>query len=134
VAILLASGLSTREIEKQTGMSASRIYHLTADQDSFVNQEIHRIQNETCVENTRLLPNLLNKALRRLDEKLGSSDNGDQFKAINQIIKICNSKNGIPRVTAPDEKTESPDDRIIRNRKERGLPLEDDEDDDEATK
>jgi hypothetical protein len=73
VAMLLASGLSVQEVERQTRMSASRIYHLLADQNSFVNKEIERIQNETLAANARLLPNLRLKASRLLEKKDGES-------------------------------------------------------------
>ena len=127
VAMLLASGLSVQEVERQTRMSASRIYHLLADQNSFVNKEIERIQNETLAANARLLPNLRLKTSNLLEKKMESPDSREQFRAANLILKIHN-----PRAVKTGGLEEKPpytfDDYVktmrkivLENRKERGL-------------
>jgi hypothetical protein len=46
VAALIARGFPISFVAKEAGLSETRIYHLLADPDSFVNQEVHRILND----------------------------------------------------------------------------------------
>ena len=58
VAALIARGFPISFVAKETRLSETRIYHLLADPDSFVNQEVHRILNDLFSSNDRTLLNL----------------------------------------------------------------------------
>jgi len=132
IAALIARGDSVKDIAKKVNMSESRIYHLLSEKDSFVNAEINRILNELFASNDRHLINIYRKALLKLDAMLSSSDEENQYRAIDRIIKIYftrTAKNAIiQQYFGGQPQTEKPepsmDEIILQKRKERGELLE----------
>jgi len=130
IAELIAHGFPVKDVAKKVNLSESQIYHLLSAKDSFVNVEIFRILNDLFAENDRHLIDLLSKALQKLDNMLSSSDEEKQFRAIDRIIKIFlsrSSKNPVSiqqyfGIESQEEEKETPDEMILRMRKERGLP------------
>ena len=88
IAELIARGFSVKEVAKTVKLSESQISHLLSDEDSFVNREISRIISNFFAENDRLLVNLYNKALQKLDELLSSPKQKIQLQAIDRVFKI----------------------------------------------
>jgi hypothetical protein len=134
VATLVARGFPISFVAKEAGLSETRIYHLLADPDSFVNQEVHRILNDLFASNDRMLLNIYLKVLVKLDEDLSSDDPEVRGRAIDQVIKVYmtrTGKSGNPTIAqyinvSGQGTTDFPaniDELIIQKRKERGLPL-----------
>ena len=134
VAALIARGFPISFVAKEAGLSETRIYHLLADPDSFVNQEVHRILNELFASNDRTLLNLYLKVLVKLDEDLSSDDSDVRSKAIDQVIKVYltrTGKSGNPTIAqyinvsgqGTTDCLTNIDQLVIQRRKERGLPL-----------
>ena len=129
IAALIARGFPVKDVAQQVNLSESQIYHLLSDKDSFVNAEIFRILSELFTENDRHLIDLYNKTLQKLDKMLSGSDEEKQFRAIDRIIRIFLARSAKNPVTiqqyfgiASQEEKETPDEMILRMRKERGLP------------
>ena len=88
IAALIARGFPVKYVAKKLKMSESRIYHLLSDRDSVVNAEVKRIFTELFASADGHLLNLYNKALQKLDTMLSSSDEENQYRAIDRIIKM----------------------------------------------
>jgi len=135
IAALIARGFSVKYVAKKLKMSESHIYHLFSEKDSLVNAEINRILNEAFAASDRRLVNLYDKALKKLDALLSSSDEEKQFRAIDRIIRIYLTRSAKNAVTiqqyfgikSQEEKAETLDEIILRMRKERGLQLVEEE-------
>ena len=134
VATLVARGFPISFVAKETGLSESRVYHLLADPNSFVNQEVHRILNELFASNDRTLLNIYHKVRVKLDEDLSSNDPEVRGRAVDQVIKVYmtrTGKNGNPKIAqyinvsgqGNTDFIANIDEVIIQKRKERGLPL-----------
>ena len=130
IAALIARGDSVKDVAKKVNMSESRIYHLLSEKDSFIKAEISRILNELFASNDRYLINIFRKVLLKLDTMLSSSDEEKQYRAIDRIIKTYftrTAKNAIIQQyfsgQPQPQQEETLDDIIRENRKERGLPI-----------
>ena len=116
IAELIARGFSVKEVAKTMKLSESQISHLLSDEDSFVNHEISRITSNFFAENDRLLVNLYNKALQKLDELLSSPKQKIQLQAIDRVFKILVARSAQKE---EERRPETIDDWILRRAKER---------------
>ena len=131
IAALIARGFSVKYVAKKLKISEDRIYHLFSDKNSLVNAEINRFFNDAFAASDRRLINLYDKALKKLDAMLSSSDEETQCRAIDRIIKIYltrSTKNAVTiqqyfGIQSKEEKGLTVDELVLKRSKERGLPM-----------